>query len=57
MRIVEDKVTAYPPHPLTKGDGKIIFDHLPEEWVMDVDLVRLSTRRYGRTTLHPDRTT
>lgn len=57
MRIVEDKVTAYPPHSLTKGDGKIILDHLPEEWVMDVDPVRLSTKRYGWTTLHPDRTT
>lgn len=57
MRIVEDKVTAYPPHSLTKEDGKIILDHLPEEWVMDVDPVRLSTKRYGWTTLHPDRTT
>jgi len=57
MRIVEDKVTVDPPRSLKKGEGKIIFNHLPEEWVMDVDLVRLSTRRYGRTTLHPDRTT
>ncbi len=57
MRIVEDTVTVDPPHSLTKGDGKIIFDHLPEEWVMDVDPVHMSTRRYDRTTLHPDRTT
>ena len=57
MRIVEDTAAVDPPHSLTKGDGKIIFDHLPEEWVMDVDLVRLSTQRYVWTTLHPDRTT
>lgn len=53
MRIVEDKVTVYPPHPLTKGDVKMILDHLPEEWVRDVDPVGRSTRSSGSTTLRP----
>jgi len=57
MRIVEDTAAVDPPRSLKKGDGKICLDHLPEEWVRDVDPVRLSTQRYVWTTLHPDRTT
>ncbi len=53
MRIVEDNVTVHPPHFLTKAEVKMIRDHLPEEWVRDVDLVCRATRRSGSTTLRP----
>ena len=42
MRIAEDKVTVQPQHSLTKEEVKIILGELPEDWVKDIESVRLS---------------
>ena len=41
MKIIEDKVTVYPPHAICKADVPVIFSALPEEWTAGVQTVRL----------------
>lgn len=42
MKIIEDKVTVYPPHSICKADLRVIFSALPPEWTTRVQPVRLS---------------
>jgi hypothetical protein len=41
MKIVEDKVTVYPPHAICKADIPVIFSALPAEWTAGIQTVRL----------------
>jgi hypothetical protein len=59
MKILEDKVTVYPPHALCRADVRMIFSLVPAAWVEDIEIVRLSAaqshfgvasyRRYDQT--------
>ena len=42
MRIIEDKVTLYPPHAICKADVRTILASVPEICVEGVETVRLS---------------
>jgi hypothetical protein len=42
MKVIEDKVTVYPPHAICRADVRVILSAPPREWVADVDTVRLS---------------
>lgn len=42
MRIIEDKLNEYPPHRISRADIKRIFAVVPEEWIFDVEVVRLA---------------
>jgi hypothetical protein len=41
MKVIEDKVTVYPPHAICKADVLVIFSALPSEWTADIQRVRL----------------
>ena len=43
MKVIEDKVTVYPPHGLCKTDVPLIISALPAEWTADIRTVRLSS--------------
>lgn len=43
MKVVEDKVTVWPPHALCKADIPVILASLPVEWTADLQTVRLSS--------------
>ena len=43
MKVIEDKVTVYPPHAICKADIPVIFSSLPAEWTAGVQTVRLSS--------------
>jgi hypothetical protein len=43
MKIIEDKVTVYPPHAICKADVPVIFSALPAEWTAGIQTVRLSS--------------
>jgi len=41
MKVIEDKVTVFPPHAICKADVPIIFSALPAEWTAGIRRVRL----------------
>ena len=43
MKVIEDKVTVYPPHAICKADVPIIFSALPADWTAGIQSVRLSS--------------
>jgi hypothetical protein len=43
MKVIEDKVTACPPHAIRKADVPIILSALPAEWTAGIRSVRLSS--------------
>ena len=43
MKVIEDKVTVYPPHYLCKADIPVILSSLPAEWTAGIQVVRLSS--------------
>lgn len=43
MKVIEDKVTVYPPHSLCKADIPVILSSLPTEWTAGIQTVRLSS--------------
>ena len=43
MKVIEDKVTVYPPHAICKADIPIILSALPAEWTAGIRSVRLSS--------------
>ena len=42
MKIIEDKVTVYPPHAIGRADVRAILCAPLSEWVADIETVRLS---------------
>ncbi|HTV41127.1 MAG TPA: hypothetical protein VMF08_11170 [Candidatus Sulfotelmatobacter sp.] len=46
MKVIEDKVTVYPPHAICKADIPVIFSALPQEWTAGIKTVRLCSS-YG----------
>ncbi len=45
MKIIEDKVTVYPPHAICRADVRLIFSSVPSAWTEDIETVRLSAAR------------
>jgi hypothetical protein len=43
MKVIEDKVTVYPPHSLCKADIPVILSSLPAEWTAGIQTMRLSS--------------
>ena len=43
MKVIEDKLTVYPPHAICKADIPAIISALPSEWMVGVQTVRLSS--------------
>ena len=43
MKVIEDKVTVYPPHSVCKADIPLILSSLPAEWTAGIQTVRLSS--------------
>jgi hypothetical protein len=43
MKVIEDKVTIYPPHAICKADIPVILSALPPEWTVGIQTVRLSS--------------
>ena len=41
MKVIEDKVTVYPPHAICKADIPIILSAVPSEWTAGIQTVRL----------------
>jgi hypothetical protein len=41
MKVIEDKVTVYPPHAICKADIRIILSSLPPVWSDDIETVKL----------------
>jgi hypothetical protein len=41
VKVIEDKVTVYPPHAICKADVPVILSALPPEWTADIRTVRL----------------
>ena len=41
MKVIEDKVTGYPPHAICKADVPVIFSALPADWTAGIQTVRL----------------
>jgi hypothetical protein len=41
MKVIEDKVTVYPPHAICKADVPVIFSALPAVWTAGIQTVRL----------------
>ena len=42
MKVIEDKVTVYPPHAICRADVRAILSAPPPEWVAEIEIVRLS---------------
>jgi hypothetical protein len=57
MRVIEDKVTVYPPHSICRADIPVILSSLPAEWTAGIQTVRLSASHGENPTviafLHP----
>jgi len=51
MKVIEDKVTVYPPHAICKADVSVIFSALPEEWTAGIQTVRLSSSQKENPTI------
>ena len=43
MKVIEDKVTVYPPHAICRADVPLILAALPPEWTEGIKTVRLSS--------------
>lgn len=43
VKVIEDRVTAYPPHAICRADIPIILSALPSEWTGGIRKVRLSS--------------
>jgi hypothetical protein len=43
MKVIEDKVTVYPPHSLCKADIPVILSLLPADWTTGIQTVRFSS--------------
>ncbi|MBE0539782.1 MAG: hypothetical protein IH623_00130 [Verrucomicrobia bacterium] len=41
MKVIEDKVTLYPPHAICKVDVPVILSSLPPAWTEGIETVRL----------------
>jgi hypothetical protein len=41
MKVIEDKVTVYPPHAICKADIPVILSAVPSEWTAGISTVRL----------------
>jgi len=41
MKVIEDKVTGYPPHAICKADIRVILSPLPLAWTEGIKTVRL----------------
>ena len=59
MKVIEDKVTVYPPHSVCKADIPLILSSLPAEWTAGIQTVRLSSSHGENPTViaffHPPR--
>lgn len=57
MKVIEDKVTVYPPHALCKADIPVIIAVVPPDWTAGIQTVRLcATQKENPTTIaffHP----
>jgi hypothetical protein len=42
MKVIEDKVTVYPPHAICRADVRTILSSVPDAWVENIETVRLS---------------
>src|SRR5665213_3845918 len=42
IKVIEDKVTVYPPHAICRADVSVILSAPPAEWVVNIETVRLS---------------
>jgi hypothetical protein len=51
MKVIEDKVTVYPPHAICKADVQVIFSALPPEWTAGVQTVRLCAAQKENPTI------
>jgi hypothetical protein len=51
MKVIEDKVTVYPPHAICKADVPVIFSALPEEWTAGIQNVRLCSSQKENPTV------
>jgi hypothetical protein len=51
MKVIEDKVTVYPPHAICKADVSVIFSALPPEWRTGIQKVRLSSAQKENPTV------
>jgi hypothetical protein len=45
MKIIVDKIDAYPRHALTRADVRLILSSVPPAWSEQVKIVRLSSSR------------
>jgi len=53
VKIIEDKVTVYPPHAICKADVPEIFSSLPAEWAEGIETVRLcAAQKYTQAKVH-----
>jgi len=57
MKIILDKVTAYPPHALCPADVRMILSSVPVAWGEGIEIVRLSASRHAHVALYcwPDK--
>jgi hypothetical protein len=51
MKVIEDKVTVYPPHAICKADVPVIFSALPSEWTAGIQTVRLCSAQKENPTV------
>jgi hypothetical protein len=51
MKLIEDKVTVYPPHSICKADVPLIFSALPVEWTAGIHTVRLCSSQKENPTV------
>jgi hypothetical protein len=51
MKVIEDKVTVYPPHAICKADVPVIIAALPSEWTVGIQTVRLSSAQKENPTV------
>jgi hypothetical protein len=57
MKILLDKVTAYPPHAICPEDVRMILASVPAAWAEGIEIVRLSASRHTHVALYswPDK--
>ena len=51
MKVIEDKVTVYPPHAICKADVPVIFSALPSAWTAGIQTVRLCSAQKENPTV------
>ncbi len=51
MKVIEDKVTRYPPHAICKADIPVLFSALPAEWTAGIQTVRLCSAQKENPTV------